>query len=105
MKAVAQAIGRKVSTSSELESAIRSHFGEHVTEHHLKMAFVPDGPEVCLETLPSIRTPCAALYSRPALARSPDRYDPAQAARWEAVAVSTRAVPERIYITGSSKCG
>jgi molybdenum cofactor synthesis domain-containing protein len=51
MKAVAQAIGRKVSTSSELEHAIRSHFGEHTTEHHLKMALVPDGPEVCIETL------------------------------------------------------
>jgi len=48
MKAVAQAIGRKVSTSSELEHAIRSHFGEHTTEHHLKMALVPDGPETVM---------------------------------------------------------
>ena len=48
MRAVAQAIGRKVSISSELENAIRTHFGEHVTAHHLKMACVPDGPETVM---------------------------------------------------------
>lgn len=104
MKAVAQAIGRKVSTSLELENAIRSHFREHVTEHHLKMAFVPDGPEVCIEACPLTLTPCVASHSRPALARSVDRDDPSQAAGWEAIAISACALPERIYITGSAKC-
>ena len=48
MKAVAQAIGRKVSASPALEDAIRKHFGEHLTADHLKMAAVPDGPETVL---------------------------------------------------------
>jgi len=48
IKAVAQAIGRKIVKSAKLEERIRSHFGDHVTEHHLKMAEVPDGPETVL---------------------------------------------------------
>jgi molybdenum cofactor synthesis domain-containing protein len=48
MKAVAKAIGRNVAKSDALEDAIVQHFGEHVTKHHLKMAFLPDGPETVL---------------------------------------------------------
>jgi len=48
MSAVAKAIGRKIISSSQLEQQIRNHFGDHVTDFHLKMAQVPDGPETVL---------------------------------------------------------
>jgi molybdenum cofactor synthesis domain-containing protein len=44
--AVAAAFGRTVVRSEEMAALIRKHFGERVTEDHLRMANMPEGAEL-----------------------------------------------------------
>lgn len=46
IEAIAHAFGRDVERSAEVESMIRRHFGERVTEGHLRMANMPAGAEL-----------------------------------------------------------
>ena len=43
IQGVARGLGRRVVRSPELASLLRAHFGESVTERHLRMADVPEG--------------------------------------------------------------
>jgi molybdopterin-biosynthesis enzyme MoeA-like protein len=44
--AVARSLGRPLARSSLIESLIRRHWGERVTEQHLRMADVPEGADL-----------------------------------------------------------
>jgi molybdenum cofactor synthesis domain-containing protein len=58
VEAVARAFGVRVVSSPEMEAMLRAHYGERVTEGHLRMALVPEGAalEVTREiTWPTIR--------------------------------------------------
>ena len=48
MRGVAKALGRNIVVSEIMQDKIRSHFADDVTETHLRMAQVPDGPETVL---------------------------------------------------------
>lgn len=50
MSAVARAFGRKLVTCDRLEVLLREAIGEELTEHHLRMARVPEGTELVVET-------------------------------------------------------
>lgn len=47
--AVARAFGRKVVRCERLEELLREVIGDDVTEHHLRMALVPEGTELVVE--------------------------------------------------------
>lgn len=53
--AVARAFDAEVVTDPGLERMIRAHYGEHVTEGHLRMALVPEG--AVLESTETVRWP------------------------------------------------
>ena len=58
VEAVARAFGVRVVSSPEMEAMLRAHYGERLTEGHLRMALVPQGAalEVTREiTWPTIR--------------------------------------------------
>jgi molybdopterin-biosynthesis enzyme MoeA-like protein len=46
LPAVAQAFGRPMVRSPEMEGLLRRHFGERLTEAHLRMADLPEGTEL-----------------------------------------------------------
>ncbi len=46
MTAVAQAFGRRLERSTEVEELLRDYFGERLTERHLRMAEVPQGADL-----------------------------------------------------------
>lgn len=53
--AVAKAFGVKVVSSPELESMLRAHYQDRITEGHLRMALVPEG--ATLEVTDEVRWP------------------------------------------------
>jgi molybdenum cofactor synthesis domain-containing protein len=55
IEAVAKAFGLPVVMSSELESMLRAHYKERLTEGHLRMALVPEGAS--LEVTDEVRWP------------------------------------------------
>jgi molybdenum cofactor synthesis domain-containing protein len=46
VEGIARALGRSVVRSSEMESRLRTHYGERLTEGHLRMADVVEGTEL-----------------------------------------------------------
>ncbi len=55
VEAVAAAFGVPVVSAPEMETMLRAHYGERVTEGHLRMALVPQG--AALEATPEITWP------------------------------------------------
>lgn len=46
LEAVAQAFGRRLVASGEIEGLLAEHYGERCSPHHLRMARVPEGSEL-----------------------------------------------------------
>ncbi|MGO9708887.1 MAG: competence/damage-inducible protein A [Polyangiaceae bacterium] len=59
IEAVARAFGVPVVTSSLMETMLRDHYKERVTEGHLRMALIPSGAS--LETTEAIRWPTVRM--------------------------------------------
>jgi molybdenum cofactor synthesis domain-containing protein len=57
--AVAQAFGVPVVSHPELRAMLESHYGDLITEGHLRMALVPEG--ATLESTPEVKWPVARL--------------------------------------------
>src|SRR5215472_7227431 len=59
IEAVAKAFGVPVVMSAEMERMLRAHYGERVTEGHLRMALIPEGAE--LETTEEVKWPTVRM--------------------------------------------
>jgi molybdenum cofactor synthesis domain-containing protein len=59
IKAVAEAFGVRVVRAETYEAMLRAHYGERLTDMHLRMADVPDGAR--LVTTPEMRWPTVAM--------------------------------------------
>jgi molybdenum cofactor synthesis domain-containing protein len=59
IEAVAMAFGVPVVTSAEMETMLRGHYKERITEGHLRMALVPEG--AALETTDDVRWPTVRI--------------------------------------------
>lgn len=59
IEAVAKAFGVRVVSSPEMEQMLRAHYGERVTEGHLRMALMPEG--AVLETTAEVTWPTLRL--------------------------------------------
>lgn len=48
MQAIAEALGRDLVHSPEIEALLRTHFGERLGQRHLRMALLPEGAELVM---------------------------------------------------------
>jgi molybdenum cofactor synthesis domain-containing protein len=61
IEAVAQAFGARVVMSPVMEKMLRDHYGERITEGHLRMALIPEG--AALEATDEIRWPTVRVQN------------------------------------------